>query len=123
MLSNKEKFDIQNFAEKITPRTWNICLDKTEYKPKAEILNIYIDFLEGKKLRDAAEEVGETFLGRIPWPIRMESNGRLFIVNVELCVEPILDINKELVLKMNPREALVNELAHVAVNRWEDWRF
>ena len=58
MLSIREKSDIQDFAEKITPRTWNICLDKTEYKPKAGILNIYIDFLEGKRQFAANEKLG-----------------------------------------------------------------
>jgi len=123
MLSNREKSDIRDFAEKITPRTWNICLNKNEYIQRAEILNVYIDFLAGQRLREAEKEVGDVFEGRIPSPIRMESNGRLFIVNVELCVEPILDINNELVREMKPKETLVHELAHVAVNRWEDWRF
>ena len=127
MLSKREKIDIQEFAEKITPTSWNICLNKNEYKPRAGILNVYIDFLGGQRQLDAEDEMLGPFKGRVPWPIRMESNGRLFIIHVELCVDLIFYTNqggnRKPVFEINQKEVIVHELAHVAVNRWQDWRF
>ena len=146
MLSDTQKEDIRQFADRITPKSWHVILDPRDERLEAGVLNIHIN-IEGPE-----NEVYTDFFGRKCYPYEAGDGtlwyenkyGNLFHRNQ---IKPVLGmiygrmvfktikshgIHRKgkvarIVIRLWPylddwKITLVHELAHVAVYRYHACR-
>lgn len=123
-----ENEEIRRFADPITPRRWKMILDAREALLENGVLNVLLN-IEGEKHRVFLDPDGNTCQSSKPGAapcIAGISGGMLFTDLRERGIDQAGKV-AQAVIRLWPYHAdwhgaLIHELAHLAVYRWQAWK-